>query len=218
MDAHARRASMAAKHQRLPMHVRNINPKIFMNYELFEAEHESGLPIFKTLVGLWCHADRAGRFGWKLKKLNAHIHPYDSQLDLEQVLGALVELDIVRKYEIDGETYGWLVKFTEYQYISDKEPPSLIPPHPDDVDDALGHPEGTLRASTGHLEGAPVLKDVTELKLKYEVRSTSLKSEDDGTSEKTVSKNIQLEPATKPVASLSQSQSSVQLSSDDPAS
>jgi hypothetical protein len=113
--------------QRAPMRIRNISPKVFQNYELDDAEKQSGLPIFKTLTGLWCHADREGRFAWDLRKLQIHIHPFRPETDIAAILNILLEQEIVRQYVVDGKTYGWLVTFKEYQYLSNNEPPSALP-------------------------------------------------------------------------------------------
>jgi hypothetical protein len=114
------------------MRVRNINFKIFQNHELDDLELETGKPLFKSLVGLWCCADREGRFEWDARKLRCNIFPYrsDREINFNEILEIFVELDIVRKYEIDGKSYGWLVTFVRYQCISDKEAPSLHPEQP----------------------------------------------------------------------------------------
>jgi hypothetical protein len=114
------------------MRGRYVNPRIFEDYELDDAERDTKLPVFKTLVGLWCHADRAGRFVWDLRKLQIHLFPFQPQIDLAAILSILRTRDVVKWYEADGKQYGWLVKFREYQYLSGKEPESLLPPHPED--------------------------------------------------------------------------------------
>jgi len=108
------------------MRIRNVQPKVFQNYELDDAEAQSGQPIFKTLVGLWCHADSEGRFVWDPRKLQALIFPY-RQVEIDQILNVLLEQDIVRKYTVEDVEYGWLVTFKDYQYISKKEPRSILP-------------------------------------------------------------------------------------------
>ena len=117
---------------RLPMRIRNVQPKVFQNYELDDAEFQMNLPLFKFLVGLWCHADREGRFVWDTRKLQAHIFPYRPQVDITAMLGVLEQQAVIAKYEIDGKEYGWLPTFTEYQYLSRNEPQSILPAPPNE--------------------------------------------------------------------------------------
>jgi hypothetical protein len=128
---------MAGKNSfRLAMRGRNINPKIYQNYELADAECDTKLPLFKFLTGLWCYADKEGRFSWDLRKLQINIFPFHPQTDILAMLDILVKQDVVRKYEVKGKQYGWLVRFRYYQYLAKKEPTSLFPPHPEDTPDA----------------------------------------------------------------------------------
>jgi hypothetical protein len=127
---------MAGKNSfRLSMRGRNINPKIYQNYELADAECDTKLPLFKFLTGLWCHADKEGRFAWSPRILQINIFPFHPQTDIVAMLDILVKQDVVRKYEVKGKQYGWLVRFRYYQYLAKKEPTSLFPPHPEDTPD-----------------------------------------------------------------------------------
>jgi hypothetical protein len=123
---------VANQYVRNPMRMRNVHFKIFQNHQLDDAELETGLPLFKSLVGLWCCADREGRFEWDTRKLRANIFPYrsDRELDFSKVLDFFLAQDIVRKYEVEGKSYGWLVTFKMYQYLSGKEASSLLPEQP----------------------------------------------------------------------------------------
>lgn len=114
---------------RAPMRIRNVSPKVFQNYDLDDAEVTTNLPLFKALVGLWCHADREGRFAWDLRKLQVNIFPFRPQVNISGILAELARQDVIRQYEIDGVQYGWLPTFVQYQYISNNEPESLLP-HP----------------------------------------------------------------------------------------
>jgi hypothetical protein len=135
-----------AKTLRAPMRIRNVNPKVFLNYELDDKELETGLPLFKALVGLWCHADREGCFRWDARKLQALVFPFRSNLDFSRILSELSQLNIVEKYEVDGKDYGWLPTFTNYQYVSGNEPPSELPGPPSDS--SVKAPGGFRESST----------------------------------------------------------------------
>jgi len=52
--------------------------------------------------------------------------PFDA-LDFEAVLNALVEHDFVRKYEIDGEVFGFIPTFLQHQVINQREAQSALP-------------------------------------------------------------------------------------------
>ena len=45
--------------------IRTIKPEFFRHEALYEAEHETGLPLRVAYAGLWTAADREGRFQWK---------------------------------------------------------------------------------------------------------------------------------------------------------
>jgi hypothetical protein len=135
-----------AKSLRAPMRIRNVNPKVFLNYELDDKELETGLPLFKALVGLWCHADREGRFRWDYRKLQIVIFPSRSNLDFSRILSELSQLQIVEQYQVDGKDYGWLPTFKDYQYVSGNEPPSELPGPPSDS--SVKAPGGFRESST----------------------------------------------------------------------
>ncbi|MGB9233874.1 MAG: hypothetical protein WCC04_05630 [Terriglobales bacterium] len=199
---------MPAKGTRLPMHIRNVNPKIFLNYDLADAEATTGQPIFKALVGLWCHADREGRFEWNLRKLQVLIYPYTPTVDLTVILDVLLKQDVVRKYEVNGHTYGWLVTFKDYQYLANKEPDSILPPCPGALPESS---DVTVEVVPRNHAGALVSE--AETKSEAEGRRTTLKTEAEygGTPQKSAQSKHSAAPA-----SLSDSQSSAQASSAQP--
>lgn len=55
--------------------------------------------------------------------------PYDD-VDFATVLDALAYYRFIRKYELDGKTFGCIPSFTDHQVINNKEAKSLIPPPP----------------------------------------------------------------------------------------
>ncbi len=104
------------------MRARNIKPGFFQNDELSDL-----IPLARILfAGLWCFADREGRFEWKPKKIKALILPYD-KCNVMSLLDALAQKNFILRYEIDGNDYGWIPTFLEHQNPHPHEKKSRIP-------------------------------------------------------------------------------------------
>ncbi len=97
-----------------------------MHVGLFEAEEESGLPLRLAFAGLWCAADREGRFKWEPRRLGVQILPYDG-LDFSRVLDALVTRGFVEKYASESAEFGWIPSFLTHQVINNRESASTLP-------------------------------------------------------------------------------------------
>lgn len=125
---------------------RDLSPDFFTNEDLVLAERASGgLPLRIAYQGLWCHADREGRFEWRPGRLKLGVLPYDD-VDMEAVLMALVQSGHVVRYEADGQAFGWIPTFKKHQQrIHPREAPSRIPPHQDDP----GQPPAPPRSTKG---------------------------------------------------------------------
>lgn len=108
------------------MRIRSIKPEFFMHDALFDAEKKSGFPLRLAYIGIWCAADREGRFKWEPRRLGAAILPYDG-IDFSGVMDALVDGGWLTRYEVDGKVYGEVPSFTSHQIINNREKPSLIP-------------------------------------------------------------------------------------------
>ena len=63
------------------MRARNVKPGFFVDSDLSEVDFASRL----LFIGLWCYADREGRFEWKPKQIKASIFPYD-KVDIEKLI------------------------------------------------------------------------------------------------------------------------------------
>ena len=110
------------------MRIRTIKPEFFLHEELAELDAETRL----AFIGLWCAADRKGRFEWRPKKLKAQILPY-SETDFSRVLDALVTRGLLVKYASSDREFGWIPGFTKHQVINNRERGSEIPPAPEDA-------------------------------------------------------------------------------------
>lgn len=106
--------------------IRTIKPEFFINEELFDLEQETGLPIRVAFAGLWCQADREGRFKWKPRTLKATILPHDD-VDFSRVLHALTTRGFVQKYTVESVDFGVIPGFARHQVINNKERASDLP-------------------------------------------------------------------------------------------
>ena len=106
--------------------IRTIKPEFFLHEGLYDLEQGIGLPVRLAFAGLWCHADRAGRFRWRPRTLKAGILPHDD-LDFSRVLDALATRGFVVKYASNGYDFGWIPGFARHQVINNKERESELP-------------------------------------------------------------------------------------------
>lgn len=108
------------------MRIRTIKPEFFHHEGLFDLERETGLPVRVAFAGLWCAADREGRFKWESRRLGVQILPYD-QVDFSRVLDALTTRGFIRKYASGTGVFGVIPTFLEHQVINNREKDSELP-------------------------------------------------------------------------------------------
>lgn len=101
------------------MRSRNIKPGFFLNEELAEMDFATRL----LFIGLWCYADREGRFEWKPKKIHAAIFPYDHDLDVEKMLRNLMSLHLITCHD----KVGYIPCFLKHQHPHPHEAKSSLP-------------------------------------------------------------------------------------------
>ncbi len=106
--------------------IRAIKPEFFRHYDLWLAEKETGLPLRLAFVGLWCVADREGRFKWCPPQLKIEVLPYD-EIDFSRVLDALTTRGFVVQYRVNGADYGYIPTFAKHQVINNRERASELP-------------------------------------------------------------------------------------------
>ncbi len=106
--------------------IRSVKPEFFQHEHLFEAEVSSGLPLRISFVGLWTQCDREGRFEWRPRQLKLNILPYDN-VDFSAVLSALEAHGFVKRYDVEGKSYGYIPSWLKHQHINSREPSSTIP-------------------------------------------------------------------------------------------
>jgi hypothetical protein len=108
------------------MRIRTVKPEFFRHEDLFDAEIETGLPLRLAYQGLWCAADREGRFRWRPRTLKSEIMPFDD-LDFSRVLDALATRGYIVKYSSGTDEFGWIPSFKAHQVINNREKDSNLP-------------------------------------------------------------------------------------------
>jgi hypothetical protein len=112
--------------------IRTIKPEAFTDEKLWDAEQDTGLPLFRAFSGLWCQADKEGRFEWRPRPLKAAVLPY-WEGDFSRVLDAFVTHGFLVKYRCGDREYGCIPNFRKHQFINGKEPESTMPAPPASV-------------------------------------------------------------------------------------
>lgn len=111
-------------------HIRTIKPEVFHDEELWAlGERNPGLPILQGFEGLWCYADRAGRFEWRPRALGSLITPY-WRGDFARLLDALEGAGFIERYTVEGRDYGLVVNLGKHQCFNAREPASVLPEPP----------------------------------------------------------------------------------------
>ncbi len=130
--------------------IRTIKPEIFTDEELWDLGEKTGLPVLQAFAGLWCFADKEGRFEWRPRTLRALIVPY-WQGDFDAVLHALARARFIVGYVVEGRHYAHIRNWHKHQRPDHREPESILPA-PTDADTATLIP-GETPACPGGREG-----------------------------------------------------------------
>lgn len=134
------------------MRIRTIKPDFFLHSGLFDAEFETGLPVRLAFAGLWCAADREGRFKWEPRRLKIQILPWDD-LDFSRVLDALATRGFVVRYACPTGEFGFIPSFSRHQVINNREKQSDIPEPPEIKDSDAWGTRGARVGHAGKAEG-----------------------------------------------------------------
>lgn len=122
--------------------IRTIKPEAFTDEDLWDLEDKTGLPIFRAFTGLWCYADREGRFEWKPRVLKTGVLPYWNG-SMEDVMLALADAGFLVRYSVEGRDYGAIRTFSKHQVVNPRETKSQLPGPGDDF-----APPGAVRNQT----------------------------------------------------------------------
>lgn len=115
--------------------IRTVKQAFFLDWDLYRAEVDAGLPLRLAFESLWPVADREGRFHWKPEELKPQCLPFDP-VDFAAVLVALEAGGFVRRYEVDGRCYGCIPSFLQHQKPNQHESASVIP-GPDEATESI---------------------------------------------------------------------------------
>ncbi|NKJ03457.1 hypothetical protein [Rhizobium sp. SG741] len=113
--------------------IRTIKPEFFTHEDLFEAEHQTSLPLRLAFAGLWTQCDREGRFAWRPRQLKVAVMPYD-EVDFSRVLDALLTRGFVVKYTSGNRDFGFIPSWHRHQVINNRERASDLPPPPENIE------------------------------------------------------------------------------------
>lgn len=130
------------------MRIRTIKPEFFHHEAIFELEKSTKLPLRLAYIGLWCVADREGRFKWEPRRLGVQILPYDG-VDFSRVLDALVTRAFIVQYRVNDVCFGVIPSFTTHQVINNRESASVLPEPPTELLKSLGNPRVPDASPTG---------------------------------------------------------------------
>ncbi|HEY3494813.1 MAG TPA: hypothetical protein VGK73_09015 [Polyangiaceae bacterium] len=134
--------------------IRTIKPEAHKDEDLWDAELETGLPLFRAFVGLWGMADREGRFEWRPRVLKSEILPFWDG-DFSRVLDALTTRGYVVRYAFGGREFGHVRTFARHQVINNREEPSRLPPPPEPEETQQVDASGTREPSVTDACGTP---------------------------------------------------------------
>lgn len=104
------------------MRMRTIKPGFFTNEDLADLS-----PLTRILfAGLWCYADREGRFEWRPRRIKVEILPYD-KCNVRALLDELTAHGFIQRYTDGTEEYGLVISFQQHQRPHVNEQPSILP-------------------------------------------------------------------------------------------
>lgn len=132
--------------------IRSVHPGLFTDEAFVSAS-----PLARLLwIGIWTECDDQGAFEWKPITLKMRLLPVDNA-DVAALLDELAQLDMVRRYTMDGRNYGVVRNFARFQ--RPKKPNSTFP-IPDEFRTFLGSSAGSSEPSDDEEGGSsppPVL-------------------------------------------------------------
>ncbi|HEV2524044.1 MAG TPA: hypothetical protein VGU44_02800 [Gammaproteobacteria bacterium] len=106
--------------------IRTVKPELFTHEQLFDLEMQYQIPLRIAFIGLLTCCDREGRFYWQPKRLKQTILPYDA-VDMAVVLEIFRKHGFIKKYEYQGEFYGYIPSWKRHQMINNREETSGLP-------------------------------------------------------------------------------------------
>jgi hypothetical protein len=106
-----------------PLRARNLKPALFKNELLGSSD-----PLYTILFeGLWCMADREGRLQDRPVRIKAEIFPYRPEVDIEVLLGWLIDAKFIERYTTKFGSVISVIEFLRHQRPHKHEPQSELP-------------------------------------------------------------------------------------------
>lgn len=97
-------------------HIRHIKPDFFTHEGVTELS-----PLARLLwIGLWTISDKNGVFLWKSKTIKLKLLPFDD-CDINSLLKEIEDHDFIRRYNYEGQDYGYIPNWRKHQAIGTKE-------------------------------------------------------------------------------------------------
>lgn len=135
---------------------RNIKPGFYKNEDLAECSPWARL-IFP---GLWMLADREGRMEDRPKRIKGELLPYDA-IEVDPLLDELARWGFILRYQVDGDRFIQVLKFSEHQAPHVREAASIIPaPVEHSAKDVQGTTKEGASTNLGSAQASPRSPDV----------------------------------------------------------
>lgn len=108
--------------------IRSIKPEFF-SHELLASKSAHARLL---AIGLLTLADCEGRLRWVPMQVHSQVFPWEASVNIEALLGELIDVSYVVHYEVDGKRYVEITNFKKHQRLTGKEASyeSLIPAPP----------------------------------------------------------------------------------------
>lgn len=108
--------------------IRTIKPDFFRSDDVAQLSYRARL----TWVGLWTYVDDEGRGKDNARIIKGDLWPLEDEVthkDVEKDLKELSSAGRIRRYEVDGEKYLLILKWTDHQRIAKPTASKLPPPN-----------------------------------------------------------------------------------------
>lgn len=101
--------------------IRTVKPELLRHEKLQELEqkHAEARPML-VFIGLFTQCDRMGRFEWKPRHLKLDILPF-VDFKMENTLDLLERSGFIKRYVVEGKTYGHIPTWSLHQRITGQE-------------------------------------------------------------------------------------------------
>lgn len=138
------------------MRIRSVSPDICIDKKLAEMDDARAE---RTFVRLWTYCDDDGRARAEIRLIKAAIYPlHDSMTpaEVQRDIDLLAHWELVVLYEIDGEPYLHVPKFSKWQKPNRKVD-SKLPPPPPPGNSMRPHSQSSESAVSPHGAAPPVV-------------------------------------------------------------